>query len=80
MPNNDNIIELGKYLPHGSKKEIARLSGISQATICKYFQGATVRPDIGIKIIKASEQFVKMANDTKAETERYIKSLTQAMK
>ena len=45
MQNTKRISEIEKQLPYGAKKEIANRTGISQATITRFFKGEISRMD-----------------------------------
>jgi hypothetical protein len=52
-------IKLGKELPHGAKKKIAEITGISQQTINKFFKTGVAGVEVTAKILEASKPFAE---------------------
>lgn len=59
MSNEKKIIEMGKLLPHGSKKKIAKLSGFSIQTVHLFFKTGKAKPETSIKILEQARPFAE---------------------
>jgi DNA invertase Pin-like site-specific DNA recombinase len=57
MTKEEKIIDMGTKLPHGSKKRIAKLSGISVQTVVNFFKTGTAKPETSLKIIETARPF-----------------------
>lgn len=55
MQSNKKIIELGKKMPRGAKKQIAKKAGLSYNTVNNYFKGQPVTYNTEVKILKESK-------------------------
>ena len=59
------IIGIGQELPQGAKKNIAKTTGISEQTICKFFKTGTAKPETASKILEASKPFLEHTKELK---------------
>lgn len=50
-------IKLGNELPHGAKKKISKITGISQQTLNKFFKTGVAGVEVTAKILEASKPF-----------------------
>jgi hypothetical protein len=57
MTDTEKIIEMGTNLPHGSKKRIAKLSGISVQTVVNFFKTGTAKPETALKLLETARPF-----------------------
>ncbi|GIZ14228.1 hypothetical protein [Capnocytophaga catalasegens] len=55
MKEAEKIITLGKKLPYGAKKEIAKRLGFSEQTIVNFFKTGKARPKNALKIIEITK-------------------------
>lgn len=63
-------IKLGNELPHGAKKKISKITGISEQTICKFFKTGVAGVEITAKILEASKPFAEKHKEVlKAQNE-----------
>ena len=62
----DNIA-LGASLPHGAKKKVSEITGISQQTINSFFRTGKAGADVTAKIIEASKPFAEQFERVRKE-------------
>lgn len=63
MQSNKNIIDIGKKLPFGSKKKIAKKAGLHYNTVVGYFKGKPVSCYTENIILHEASEFIKLAKD-----------------
>jgi hypothetical protein len=80
MQSNEKIIgkviEIGKYLPQGSKKRIAKNAGISQQTVITFFRTGKVKEETAVKILVAAQPFFIAAQKLKKAKEELIEAMS----
>jgi len=59
VQSKEKVIELGKKLPWGAKKEISKRTGITEKTVSLFFRGSNTRYDNSLKILKEANSIVK---------------------
>lgn len=63
-------IKLGNELPHGAKKKISKITGISEQTINKFFKTGVAGVEVTAKILEASKPFAEKYKEVlKAQNE-----------
>ncbi|MDB0601607.1 hypothetical protein PL373_11010 [Tenacibaculum maritimum] len=73
MQNNKKIEEVGKMLPHGSKKLIAKKADVSYNTVVQYFKGREVSFGIQTKLIPVINEYIELFEETKKAKEKMLK-------
>lgn len=76
MQSNEKIIEIGKFLPYGSKKTISEISGISVQTVVGFFRTGKAKEETAIKILKVAQPFFVEAQRIKKAKEELLNSMT----
>jgi argonaute-like protein implicated in RNA metabolism and viral defense len=69
------IRDIGNKLPFGAKNEIAKVTGISNQTVNKFFQGHKVRPKFATKILNAAIKHI----DEAIEVEKGVQELSNKL-
>ena len=59
----ENIINIGNNLPYGAKKEIAKVTGLTQQTINNFFKVGKASPENTQKILEASNPYFEQNKD-----------------
>lgn len=59
MTREEQIIEMGTMLPHGSKTKIAKLSGFSIQTVHVFFKTGKATPETSLKLLETAKPFVE---------------------
>lgn len=57
MDTQEQIITMGKNLPRGAKKEVAKLTGLTEQTIVRFFKTGKATPENALKIIEYAKPF-----------------------
>lgn len=57
MDTQEQIIAMGKNLPRGAKKEVAKLTGLTEQTIIRFFKTGKATPENTLKIIEHAKPF-----------------------
>lgn len=68
MQSNKKNTQLENNLPRGSKKLIARKTGLTYNTVCRFFNGCDVSFETEVKIVKEATvllDLVKESNEAK---------------
>ncbi|MDM1396544.1 hypothetical protein HX049_05090 [Myroides odoratimimus] len=73
MQSNKKIQELGKKLPHGAKKKIAKETGLSYNTVVTYFLGANVGYFTEAKILKEAKIYFDLLEEAEKAKEELLK-------
>ena len=73
---NQKVIEIGKYLPHGSKKKIAEISGLTQQTVVSFFKTGKGHQATAVKILTASQPYFEAANKIKKAKEDLLEAMS----
>lgn len=72
MQSKENIIEIGKKMPHGAKKRIAKNSGLHYNTVAGYFRGEKVSYYAESIILKEAMEFFDLMKEAEATRERFL--------
>lgn len=70
------VIEIGKYMPQGSKKKIAQITGLTQATVITFFKTGKVKEENAVQILIAAQPFFLAAQKLKKAKEELLQAMT----
>ena len=77
MQNKEKIKEIGKYLPHGSKNQIAQISGISIQTVVGFFKTGKAKAETSVKLLETAKPFIEKAKELKNSEDALIELLSK---
>lgn len=75
MEATEQIIAMGKNLPRGAKKEVAKLTGLAEQTIIRFFKTGKASPENALKIIEHAQPFYKQRQEVIRKQQELLQEL-----
>ncbi|SHG32814.1 hypothetical protein [Flavobacterium johnsoniae] len=69
MQSNKKYTQLGNKLPRGSKRLIARKTGLTYNTVCRFFNGCDVSFETEVKIVREVTVLLDLVKESNAAKE-----------
>ncbi len=74
MTMDNKLSELIKFLPHRSRKEIAKRAGVTQTTVTKFFRSGSVNYTVGMRIYRATmAMYLELKEQEKQVMQAFMK-------
>lgn len=72
MQSNKNIIDIGKKLPFGAKKKIAKKAGLHYNTVVGYFSGRPTSYHTEILILNNASEYLKLVKELEENRQKLL--------
>ena len=75
MDTREQILTMGRNLPRGAKKEVAKLTGLTEQTIVKFFKTGTASPENALKIIEHAKPYYEQRQEVIKKKNQLLEQL-----